>query len=230
MDGCHSSLNTMVDGYARMERALNATGRPIIFSCSYPYYFLEKGKRYNLVSVHLLVLTIWLHADKQVDLTVTGNSCNLWRFYADVEGSWRSIAGIIRYVDDHQDTLAAAQRHGAWNDMDMIVAGLGSLTPDQARVQMTLWSIWSSPLIMSNDLRTLNAEFREILQNRDVIAIDQDPLGVMGKLVKEDFDVRIYAKPVTPVINGLTSFAVAVVNMNEYEGAVSLYITYLWLC
>ncbi|VDO42461.1 unnamed protein product [Haemonchus placei] len=232
MDGCHAGIERMVAGYARMERALNATGRSIIFSCSYPYYFLAQGLK--------------------VDLTPTGESCNLWRFYADVEGSWESIAGIIHYVDDLQDTLAAAQRPGAWNDMDMIVAGLGSLTPDQARVQMSLWlvlsllkpifmklnnvgnmdvrakpilstrlpislSIWSSPLIMSNDLRTLSSEFREILQNRDVIAIDQDPLGVMGKLVRKNDSVGIYVKPVTPVINGLTSFAIAVVNMNQVE-------------
>uniref|UniRef100_A0A7I4YZ10 Alpha-galactosidase n=1 Tax=Haemonchus contortus TaxID=6289 RepID=A0A7I4YZ10_HAECO len=197
MDGCHTGIDGMVAGYARMERALNATGRSIIFSCSYPFYFLAQGLK--------------------VDLTPTGESCNLWRFYADVEGSWKSIAGIIHYVNDHQDTLAAAQKPGAWNDMDMIVAGLGSLTPDQARVQMSLWSIWSSPLIMSNDLRTLSSEFRTVLQNRDVIAIDQDPLGVMGKLVRKNDSVGIYVKPVTPVINGLTSFAIAVVNMNQIE-------------
>ncbi|PIO66777.1 alpha-galactosidase [Teladorsagia circumcincta] len=195
MDGCHAELNQMVDGYARMERALNLTGRPIVFSCSYPYYFLEKGVK--------------------LDFTPTPKSCNLWRFFTDIEGSWRSIASVIHYVDDFQDMLAAVQRPGAWNDMDMIVAGLGSVTPDQARVQMTLWSMWSSPLIMSNDLRTLSPEFRKILQNRDVIAIDQDPLGIMGKLVRKNSNVRIYAKPVTPVINGLTSFAVAVVNMHE---------------
>ncbi|KAK6013735.1 hypothetical protein OSTOST_20924 [Ostertagia ostertagi] len=68
---------------------------------------------------------------------------------------------------------------------------------------------------MSNDLRTLSSEFRKILQNRDVIAIDQDPLGIMGKLVQKNNSVRIYAKPVTPVTHGITSFAVAVVNMDE---------------
>ncbi|KAK5970414.1 Alpha-galactosidase [Trichostrongylus colubriformis] len=195
MDGCHSWEDKMKDGYALMERSLNATGRPIIFSCSYPYYLIDKGLK--------------------VDWTAVAQSCNLWRFYTDVEGSWQSISSIIRFVDDHQDMLGSTQKPGAWNDMDMIVAGLGSLTPEQAKVQMTLWSMWSSPLIMSNDLRTLTAEYRKILQNRDVIAIDQDPLGVMGKLVRKDGSVGIYVKPVTPVINGLTSFALAVVNMDQ---------------
>jgi hypothetical protein len=49
--------------------------------------------------------------------------------------------------------------------------------------QMALWSIWAAPLLMSNDLRTISSEFREILQNREVIAVDQDPLGVQAKLL-----------------------------------------------
>jgi alpha-N-acetylgalactosaminidase len=50
---------------------------------------------------------------------------------------------------------------------------------------MSVWSLWSSPLIMSNDLRTITPEFKAILQNKDVIAVDQDPLGVFGKVVKK---------------------------------------------
>ncbi|KAK5970413.1 Alpha-galactosidase [Trichostrongylus colubriformis] len=124
-DGCHSLLEQMEEGYARMGRYLNATGRPIIFSCSYPYYF--SGLNFKL------------------DWAATTRTCNLWRFYTDIRGSWDSIASIIQFVDDHQDLLAAAQRPGAWNDMDMIVAGIGSITPDQAKVQMTLWSVLSEP-------------------------------------------------------------------------------------
>lgn len=57
------------------------------------------------------------------------------------------------------------------------------LTVDQSMAQMTIWSIWSAPLIMSNDLRLIAPVFKNILQNRRVIAIDQDPLGIMGQLV-----------------------------------------------
>jgi hypothetical protein len=48
---------------------------------------------------------------------------------------------------------------------------------------MALWSIWAAPLLMSNDLRTISSEYREILQNREVIAVDQDPLGIQAKLL-----------------------------------------------
>lgn len=64
-----------------------------------------------------------------------------------------------------------------------IIVGNTELTVDQAKVQMSIWSIWSSPLIMSNDLRMIAPVFRDILLNRRVIAIDQDPLGIMGRLV-----------------------------------------------
>ncbi|KAK5976470.1 Alpha-N-acetylgalactosaminidase [Trichostrongylus colubriformis] len=97
----------------------------------------------------------------------------------------------------------------------MLVVGLPNVTTDQAMVQMTLWSIWSAPLIMSNDLRVLKPEIKNILLNRDVIAVDQDPLGIMGKLVRRIEYVSIYVKPITPVLNGKSSYAVAVVNMHE---------------
>lgn len=50
---------------------------------------------------------------------------------------------------------------------------------------MAVWSVWSAPLIMSNDLRVLDISLREILQNKQVIAVDQDPLGIMGKMVRQ---------------------------------------------
>jgi alpha-N-acetylgalactosaminidase len=64
-----------------------------------------------------------------------------------------------------------------------IIVGNTELSIDQAKVQMSVWSIWSAPLIMSNDLRTIMPEYRDILLNKKVIAIDQDPLGMFGKVV-----------------------------------------------
>ena len=64
-----------------------------------------------------------------------------------------------------------------------IIVGNNEITPDQSRAQMSIWSIWSAPLLMSNDLRLVAPVYKEILQNTKVIAIDQDPMGVMGRLV-----------------------------------------------
>lgn len=109
---------------------------------------------------------------------------------------------IIDFYDRRQDHLAKFHGPGHWNDPDMVISscffnflnfhvifqiiiGNPGLTADQARVQMALWCIWSAPLLMSNDLRDIRPEFREILLNRKLIQINQDPLGVMGKKIKE---------------------------------------------
>lgn len=64
-----------------------------------------------------------------------------------------------------------------------MLIGNYALSEEQSRSQMAIWSIMAAPLLMSTDLRQIKAEHREILLNLDAIAINQDPLGVMGKLV-----------------------------------------------
>lgn len=54
---------------------------------------------------------------------------------------------------------------------------------DASRVQLAIWAVLAAPLIMTNDLETVRPEIKELLQNRDVIAIDQDPLGLSGKRI-----------------------------------------------
>lgn len=65
----------------------------------------------------------------------------------------------------------------------MLVIGNYGLSLEQSRAQMALWAIFSAPLYMSNDLRQLRPEFKEILQNRHVIKVNQDELGIFGKRV-----------------------------------------------
>ena len=64
----------------------------------------------------------------------------------------------------------------------MLAIGDFGLSYEQSKTQMAMWSMWSSPLFMSNDLRQLKPEFKNILQNKDVIAVNQDALGKMAKL------------------------------------------------
>ena len=64
-----------------------------------------------------------------------------------------------------------------------LLIGNFGLSYEQSRSQMALWAIMASPLLMSVDLRTIRPEMKAILQNRDVIADNQDPLGVQGKRV-----------------------------------------------
>jgi hypothetical protein len=65
----------------------------------------------------------------------------------------------------------------------MVVVGMDGLNHDESRTHFAMWAIWSSPLLMSNDLRSIKPEMKEILQNKEVIAVNQDKLGIFGKRV-----------------------------------------------
>uniref|UniRef100_A0A8R1TWT8 Alpha-galactosidase n=1 Tax=Onchocerca volvulus TaxID=6282 RepID=A0A8R1TWT8_ONCVO len=199
LDGCNINVDLMPNGYAEMGRMLNSTGRPIVYSCSWPAYLIN-------------------HPEK-VDYELIGEHCNLWRNFDDIKRSWDSVRTIIAYYDHHQDKHIPAQGPGRWHDPDMIIVGNTELTVDQAKVQMSIWSIWSSPLIMSNDLRLIAPVFRDILLNKRVIAINQDPFGIMGRLVANTTNIGIYVKPVIPAEPSAQrySYAVAIFNRNLYQ-------------
>ncbi|CAK5018483.1 unnamed protein product [Meloidogyne enterolobii] len=179
-----------------MGQELNKTGRPIVYSCSWPAYLL------------------FSHQQKDINYTLIGENCNLWRNFDDIERSWTSILKTIDFYIKYQDIYRKAQGPGRWNDPDMIIVGNTEITLAQSRVQMAIWAIWSAPLIMSNDLRTLLPEHREILLNPRIIAVDQDPLGIFGRMVYNEKSVYAFVKEMTPAIpsRNLYSYAVAVLN------------------
>jgi len=159
MDGCYSNISDMDTGYPKMAQYLNNTGRPILFACSWPAYLQGRVPiNYTLISEH----------------------CNIWRLYDDIQDDWGSVTSIINFWGNNQNQLVPAAGPGHFNDMDMIICGDFSLSVTECKSQMALWAILASPLLMSNDLRDLGDEYRAILQNREVIAINQDPLGRQG--------------------------------------------------
>src|SRR5438034_1308892 len=81
---------------------------------------------------------------------------------------------------------ASVARPGAWNDPDMLEVGNGGMTDDEYRAHFSLWAIMAAPLMAGNDVRALSPATRDILTNPDVIAVDQDSLGVQGMLVREE--------------------------------------------
>lgn len=177
-DGCYSNAVEQQLGYPLMSTALNATGRPIAYSCSWPCY------RGGL--------------PPSVNYTFLGEICNLWRNYYDVEDSWDSVQGIVDWFSTNQDELQPAAGPGRWNDPDMLIIGNFGLSIDQSRAQMALWAIMAAPLIMSNDLRTLGSEAQAVLSNKLAIAINQDPLGVQGRrLLQEKSRIEVYWRPLS---------------------------------
>ena len=136
---------------------------------------------------------------------------NLWRTTGDIRDSWESMSKI----GFGQDQLASYAAPGHWNDPDMLEIGNGSMTDVEYRTHMTLWSMLAAPLIAGNDLRTMSPTIHDILTNRDVIAIDQDPEGKQARRAWKSGDQEIWARPLAG-----GGQAVAVFNRAENEASV----------
>jgi hypothetical protein len=133
----------------------------------------------------------------------------MWRTSGDIIffGESPSMDRVLANFDSAQHP--AAQSAGHYNDPDMLVAGMPGFTAAQNRTHMSLWAVSGAPLLAGNNLATMSAETRGILGNRDVIAIDQDPLGRQGVKVAEDTAGRqVYSK----VLSGGGKRAVVALN------------------
>ena len=174
-DWCNTEGLNAEGAYLTMRDALFAAGRPIVFSiCEWgdnqPW---EWGKDIG----------------------------HLWRTTGDISaifdgqeghGTWNSW-GVLQILDMRENIRQyAGPDH--WNDPDMLEVGNG-MTIAEDRAHFSLWCIQAAPLIAGNDLRDMSPEVRDILTNKELIAIDQDPLGIQGfkYLVKDNWEV--WAKP-----------------------------------
>jgi alpha-galactosidase len=101
--------------------------------------------------------------------------------------------GVLDILDAEAD-LNGYARPGHWNDPDMLEVGNGGMTATEYRSHFSLWAILAAPLMAGNDLRSMTPEIHDILTNKEVIAIDQDPLGRQGRRVAKDGDLEVWAK------------------------------------
>ncbi|MEE6508178.1 hypothetical protein FKM82_019618 [Ascaphus truei] len=188
LDGCHSSLEEQALGYVRMSEALQATGHRIAYSCSWPAY------RGGL--------------PPEVDYTLMKKICNMWRNYNDIEDSWGRVVKIIDWYSDNQDVLQPLAGPGHWNDPDMVVIGNFALSIEESKSHMALWAIFAAPILMSNDLRDLSQDSRLILQNKMLIRINQDPLGIQGRrILKDSTMIDVYMRPLAQSAKALVFFS-----------------------
>ncbi|XP_033219390.1 alpha-N-acetylgalactosaminidase-like isoform X2 [Belonocnema kinseyi] len=195
VDGCNAEYKDMDTGYPEFGKYLNKTGRPMVYSCSWPVY-----QTYNNMTPDWKAIT---------------NTCNLWRNWADIQDSWDSVKSIIDHFGDIQDTIVPLAAPGQWNDADMVIVGDFGLSHEQSKVQMAIWAILAQPLLMSNDLRNIRPEYKAILQNKKIIAVDQDPLGIQGRRIKsksKDDNIEIWVRPITPNFDKYYSYAIAFLN------------------
>jgi len=170
--------------YKKMGDALKATGRPIVFSlCQY-------GKQ-----------KVWEWG--------AASGGNLWRTTGDIEASWKSMSSI---GFDKQTGLDQYAGPGHWNDPDMLEVGNDRMDAVEDKCHMSLWAMLAAPLLAGNDIRSMSDDTKEILLNKELIAIDQDKLGRQGTRVTKDGRTETWMKPLS---NG--DMAVAMFNRDDRD-------------
>lgn len=80
--------------------------------------------------------------------------------------------------------------------LQKLLIGNYGLSIDQSKIQMAIWAILAAPLLMSNDLKNVRPEFREILNNKAVIDVNQDKLGIQGTRVQKERQIEVCEKKV----------------------------------
>jgi alpha-galactosidase len=175
-DWCNTDGINAKEAYATMSKALRAAGRPVIFS------LCEWGQNKP-----------WEWA---------ASVGHLWRTTGDISavfdgvvdhGTWKS-QGVMQILDG-QGGLRKFAGPGHWNDSDMLEVGVGSLTPNENRAHFSMWAMLAAPLIAGNDLRAMTAATREVLTNKEVIAVNQDALGIQGFKYEVKDSVETWVKP-----------------------------------
>lgn len=182
-DWCYTNNINPKGAYALMRNALRAAGRPILFS------MCEWG------------------------------SSKPWEWAADVGHSWRTTGDIgisfmpiplrrgpdgrplwkalgVMEIVEMNEPLRQYAGPGHWNDPDMLEVGNG-MSVSEDRAHFTLWCMMAAPLILGNDITNMTPETLAIITNREMIAVDQDPLGVQGLRLKKDGDLQYWFKPLS---------------------------------
>lgn len=162
----------------QMGQALAATGRPMVYD----------------VNDSIALAT---HAE---DWTWAPKVANLWRVLPDIKDNYASMVSTFCGCNVPAQSWSDVQlypyaRPGAWNDPDVLEVGNGGMTTTEDRSEFSLWAEMAAPLIAGNDLATMSAATRQILTNRAVIAVDQDPLGKQGYPVASAGNHWVLTKP-----------------------------------
>ena len=165
--------------YQQMSSDLLATGRQIVFSEELPVAAGDANPSNPLYVPYV---------------ALSSTIANMWRMAPDETPNFASTVFGHLAADL---PLASYAHPGAWNDLDMLLTGTSgySWTVQQQETQMSIWAEMASPLISSTNLTNMSASTKQILGNKAVIAIDQDPLGKQGQLVAQDGSVDVVAKP-----------------------------------
>ncbi|HEU5070388.1 MAG TPA: NPCBM/NEW2 domain-containing protein [Verrucomicrobiae bacterium] len=147
---------------------------------------------------------------------------NCWRTTGDINDSWSSMSGIGFKQNGHEKFA----KPGNWNDPDMLVVGkVGwgpalhptKLTPSEQYTHITLWSLLCAPLLIGCDMTQLDAFTLNLLENDEVIAVNQDPLGQAAGRIAQNGQTEVWAKKMED-----GSYAVGLFNRGPVETEVTV--------
>ena len=209
-DWCFTTNVNAKGAYTLMRNALRKAGRPILFS------ICEWG-----------VNKPWEWAQD------VGHS---WRTTGDIgpafapvpvsydeqgRRKWKPMS--VLEIIDINEPLRQYAGPGHWNDPDMLEVGNSAtvdgifydMTDSEDRAHFTMWCMMAAPLILGNDLTKITPETLAIITNKEMIAVDQDPLGIQGLRLKNEDGVQYWFKPLA---DGAWAFCV----MNTREEDVTL--------
>jgi alpha-galactosidase len=169
-DWCRADINdhlTEQSAYEKMEQALQATGRNIVFSMS--DYGVQKP---------------WLWAP---------GIANLWRTTHDIHPLWSSIVQHI----DLQVPVTKYAGPGHWNDPDMLEIGDADFSTSENTSHFAMWCMLAAPLFLGTNISALPPASVSLVTNPELIAIDQDPLGHEAHLVSDSAGIELWMRPLT---------------------------------
>ena len=193
-------LDTLIAPYARMRDALDRVERDIVYHvCQYGFG------------------DVWAWARHRV-------GANSWRTTGDIEDTWASVAGI-GFGQAGSEGFAGP---GGWNDPDMLVIGaLGGawghpigptrLTHDEQRTHVGLWVLLAAPLLLGCDLSLLDEPTLELVTNRELLAVHQDPLGRQAAPIRSEGGVEVWRKT---LVDG--SSAIGIFNRSDSAAAAAI--------
>lgn len=196
--GYAAPSETMQKDYEKMRDALANSGRDIVFS-----------------------ICAWEFRDWMP------KAGNLWRTTTDILNIWKKGPnnwswGILDIIDLNEPRAPYA-KPGAWNDPDMLQVGNnrnGGPTNEEYRSHFSLWCIMAAPLILGNDIRNMTQETKDIILNREVIAVDQDSAGIQGTKVKSSNGLDVWCKPLGSRNGNIK--AVALFNRNSSASDITV--------
>lgn len=172
-DWCSDEGQNARAAYATMSDAIKEAGRPVILS------ICEWGEN---------------------DPWKWGKGIgHLWRVTADIRDCYNCVfdwggVGVVNVIDKMANLYPYAGP-GHWNDAEMLEVGNGGMTKDEYITHFSMWCMLAAPLMAGNDLSKMDADTKEILTNKEVIAVDQDKLGEQGRRFMDMGEREIWAKP-----------------------------------